>query len=67
MKVKDLTIEQAKAICKKARTKPNGKVKDMCTHDCPLNTRSDFFDTSLRACDIINILNMEVEVLENET
>ena len=62
MKVKDLTITQAMEICTKARTKPNGKVKDMCTHNCPLNTRSDFFDTSLRACDIVKILNMEVDV-----
>ena len=62
MKVKDLTIEQAKAICEKARTKPNGKIKSMCTSDCPLYTRDDPFDTSLRACDIINILNMEIEV-----
>lgn len=62
MKVKDLSIMQALEICEKARTKPNGKVKGMCTHDCPLNTRSDFFDVSLRACDIIKILNMEVDV-----
>lgn len=62
MKVKDLSVTQAMEICKKSRTKPNGKVKDMCTRDCPLNTRDDFFDTSLRACDIIKILNMEVDV-----
>ena len=61
MKVKDLSIIQALEICKKARTKPNGKVKDMCSHDCPLNTRTGFFDTDLRACDIIKILNMEVD------
>lgn len=66
MKVKDLSIMQVLEICKKARTKPNGKVKDMCTHDCPLNTRSTPFDTSLRACDIIYILNSEIEVLEND-
>lgn len=68
MKVKDLTIEQAKAICIKARTKPNGKVVKSCVEDCPLNTRNPYnmFDTNLRACDIINILNMEIEVLEND-
>lgn len=62
MKVKDLSIIQALEICKKARTKPNGKVKDRCSYDCPLNTRDNPFDTSLRACDIIQILNMEVDV-----
>ena len=66
MKVKDITLQQAKAICKKARTKPNGKVVKSCVENCPLNTRNPYnmFDTNLRACDIINILNMEVEVLE---
>lgn len=62
MKVKDLSIMQVMEICKKARTKPNGKVKTMCSPECPLNTRSDFFDMSLRACDIVKILNMEVDV-----
>lgn len=66
MKVKDLTIEQAKAICKKARTKPNGKVVKGCVEHCPLNTRNyyNIFFNELRACDIINILNMKVEVSE---
>lgn len=62
MKVKDLTIMQVLEICEKARTKPNGKIKSMCTPDCPLYTRDDPFDTSLRACDIVKILNTEVKV-----
>lgn len=64
MKVKDLTREQAKEICIKARTKPNGKIVNSCVDNCPLNTRSPYnmFDTNLRACDIVSILNMEIEV-----
>ena len=62
MKVKDLTIPQVLEICEKARTKPNGKIKNMCTFDCPLYTRDNPLDTRLRACDIVKILNMEVHV-----
>ena len=62
MKVKDLSIMQVLEICKKSRTKPNGKVKSMCSYDCPLYTRDGVLDTSLRACDIVKILNMEVQV-----
>lgn len=64
MKVKDLTIKQTKEICIKARTKPNGKIVNSCVENCPLNTRKpyDMFDKNLRACDIVSILNMEIEV-----
>ena len=63
-KIKDLTVDEAKAICIKSRTKANGKIKDCCVRDCPLNTRCEWslFDTNLRACDIIYILNKEIEV-----
>lgn len=64
-KIKDLTLEEVKAICLKARTKANGKVRNKCVEDCPLNTRSPLpFDFSLRACDIIAILNKNIEVDE---
>lgn len=63
-KIKDLTLEEAKTICLKARTKATGKVKNRCVEDCPLNTRNSLlpFDIGLKACDIIAILNKNIEV-----
>lgn len=65
-KVKDLTIEEIKAICKKARTNKKGKIKDYCCRDnCPLGSARDYqlmLDTSPRLCEIVAGLNKEIEV-----
>ena len=66
MKVKDMTMEDAKAICLKARTNKNGKVKDSCAKGkCPLYVTSDeiaiLFPQQIRLCDLIRMLNEEVK------
>lgn len=68
-KIKDMTFDEVKVICTKARTKRNGKISNWCASDCPLNTRDPYgiFERSLRACDIIKILNTEIEVEDSET
>ena len=64
--VKDITLEEAKQICIKARTKENGKVVKHCVSDCPLNKDDSdmflLFDNSIRLCELIKMLNKEVEV-----
>lgn len=68
-KIKDLTLEECKNICKKARTKPNGKVVKHCVSDCPLNSpRADYilFDNTPKTCELIIALNQEIEVNEDE-
>ena len=68
-KIKDLTIDEVKQICKKARTKQNGKVVQRCVSDCPLNSpRADIivFDTTPRTCELVVALNKEIEVEEDE-
>ena len=68
-KIKDLTLEEVKNICKKARTQPNGKVVKHCVSDCPLNyPRQDdiLFDNKPRACELTVALNQEIEVNEDE-
>lgn len=64
IKIKDMTIEQVKTICLKARTKANGKVKEYCVEDCPLNNNDivPLFQIKLRLCDLVAMLNKEVVV-----
>ena len=57
---KDLTKEEIKAICLKARTIKNGATKVWCTKDCPL------YESNIRICDILHKLNQEIEVKEDE-
>lgn len=65
-KIKDLTIDEIKQICKKARTKQNGKIVQRCVSDCPLNSPSIVFDTTPRTCELVVALNQEIEVEEDE-
>lgn len=69
-KIKDLTLEEVRAICKKARTNKKGKISDYCKREnCPLGGPRDYqltFDSSLKTCEIIAVLNKEIEVEENE-
>ena len=64
--VKDITLEEVKQICIKARTKENGKVVKYCVSDCPLNKDNAdmflLFDNSIRLCELIKMLNKEVEI-----
>ena len=59
--IKDITLEEAKQICIKARTKENGKVIKHCVSDCPLNSNNSniflLFDNSIRLCELIKMLN----------
>ena len=68
-KIKDLTLEEMKAICKKARTNKKGKTKDYCCRDnCPLGGPREYgltFDTSLKTCEIVASINKEIEVEDN--
>lgn len=65
-KIKDLTLEEIKAICKKARTNKKGKISDYCCQgNCPLASPRDYqllLDTSLKLCEIIVSFNREIEV-----
>ena len=69
-KIKDLTLEEIKTICKKARTNKKGKISHYCKQEnCPLGSPRDYqlmLDTSLKLCEIVASLNKEIEVLENE-
>ena len=57
-KIKDLTLEELKAICLKVRTNKKGKAKDWCVSDCPL------FHWNMKTCEIVQRLNQEIEVEE---
>ena len=65
-KIKDLTLEEMSAICKKARTNKKGKISDYCKRDnCPLGGPREYqlsMDSSLKTCEIISVLNKEIEV-----
>lgn len=69
-KIKDLTFEEISAICIKARTNKKGKISEYCQRDnCPLGGPREyqlFGDTSLKTCEIISVLNKEIEVEEDE-
>ena len=69
-KIKDLTYEEMSAICKKARTNKKGKISDYCKRDnCPLGGPREYrvsMDSSLKTCEIISVLNKEIEVEEND-
>ena len=64
--VKDITLEEVKQICIKARTKEKGKVVKGCVSDCPLNKENSdiflLFDNSIRLCELIKMLNKKVEI-----
>lgn len=68
-KIKDLTLVELDAICKKARTNKKGKISDYCKRDnCPLDGPREFqllSDDSLKTCEIISVLNKEIEVEED--
>lgn len=68
-KIKDLTLEEMQAICRKARTNKKGKVSDYCCRDnCPLGGPREYrlmLDTSLKLCEIVASLNKEIEVEDN--
>lgn len=68
-KIKDLTLEEMKAICKKARTNKKGKVSNYCCQEnCPLGSPREYqlmLDTSLKLCEIVSSLNKEIEVEDN--
>ena len=68
-KIKDLTLEEIQAICKKARTNKKGKIKDYCCRDkCPLGGPREYvltLDTSLKTCEIVASINKEIEVEDN--
>lgn len=68
-KIKDLTLEEIKAICKKARTNKKGKIADYCKREnCPLGGPREYqllCDTSLKTCEIVVSLNTEIEVSDN--
>ena len=69
-KIKDLTLEEISAICKEARTNEKGKISKYCQREnCPLGGPREYKligDTSLKTCEIISILNKEIEVAEDE-
>lgn len=71
-KIKDLTLEEIKAICKKARTNDKGKVSNYCKQiNCPLGSPRGYMyqvglDTSLKLCEIVSSLNKEIEVEDDE-
>ena len=69
-KIKDLTLEECRAICKKARTNKKGKISDYCKREnCPLGGPREYqltFDNSLKTCEIISVLNKEIEVEEDD-
>ena len=69
-KIKDLTYGEMSAICKKARTNKKGKISDYCKRDnCPLGGPREYrvsMDSSLKTCEIISVLNKEIEVEEND-
>ena len=69
-KIKDLTFEEMSAICKKARTNKKGKISKYCKRDnCPLGGPREYKllgDSSLKTCEIISVLNKEIEVEEDE-
>ena len=69
-KIKDLTLEEIKTICKKARTNKKGKVKEYCCqNNCPLGSPREYqfmLDTTLRICEIVASLNEEIEVESSE-
>ena len=66
--MKDLTLEEVKTICKKARTNEKGKISKHCQQEnCPLGSLREYQYTlysSLRMCEIICSLNKEIEVEE---
>lgn len=68
-KIKDLTMGEIIAICKKARTNKKGKIRDYCKRDnCPLWGPREYMltlDSSLKTCEIISVLNKEIEVEDN--
>ena len=69
--VKDLTKKELIKICTKARTKKNGKVKSGCAGDeCPLYYNGAYpefiFNNAMKTCEIVNLLNQEIEVEEDE-
>lgn len=68
-KIKDLTMEEIVAICKKARTNKKGKISDYCKRDnCPLGGPREYrvsMDSSLKTCEILSVLNKEIEVEED--
>ncbi len=67
-KIKDLTFEEIRAICQKARTNEKGKISKHCQRDdCPLGGPREYsltYDTSLKTCEIVASLNKEIEVEE---
>ena len=69
IKIKDLSLDEIIAICKKARTNKKGKISDYCKRDnCPLGGPREYrlsMDSSLKTCEIISVLNKEIEVEEN--
>ena len=69
-KVKDLTLEEIKAICLKARTNEKGKVKVWCANEnCPLyecNYVQLPFQNNMKICELVAKLNQEIEVEEDE-
>lgn len=69
-KIKDLTLEEIKMICRKARTNKKGKIKDCCCrNNCPLGGPREYplmLDTSLKTCEIVASLNKEIEVIDND-
>ena len=69
-KIKDLTLEEMRAICQKARTNKKGKISDYCKRDnCPLGGPREYrlsMDSSLKTCEILSVLNKEIEVEEDD-
>ena len=69
-KIKDLTFEEMSAICQKARTNKKGKISDYCKrYNCPLGGPREYrvsMDSSLKTCEIISVLNKEIEVEEDD-
>ena len=65
-KIKDLTDEEIKSICKKARTDKKGGIFDYCCQwNCPLGSPKKhrlLLDSSLKMCEIVAGLNQEIEV-----
>lgn len=59
-KIKDLTLEELKAICRKARTNKKGKEKEWCVNDCPL------YFWNMKMCEIVSRLNQEIEVEDEQ-
>lgn len=69
-KIKDLTVEEVKEICKQTRMAKNGKERKYCVNNCPLNSFSEviglFDNPSIRMCELIIKMNEEVDVNEKQ-